>query len=282
MMRKIYAGAAKPEAGGGGGSSTKYGASIDNFLGDVDANGVLQAPSGEATNLVFTGVKGIGSGLLNEKFYRVMNIASVSFPDLESVTESNALAKCFCPTENANLTADSLLTSISFPKLASVTGSQAFSYCFARNKNLKSVTFPALTTINGNRTFEYIFSKSGIESVSFPELTTVGSYQAMSFAFHMCKSISTITFPKLNSLTDMCFQSCFQWSTVSSVSFPALTSTSFGGGIQTYFNSMLQGVTGCTVHFPSNLQSVIGSWSDVTAGFGGTNTTVLFDLPATE
>ena len=44
---------------------------------------------------------------------------------------------------------------------------------------------------------------------------------------------------------------------------------------------MLQGVTGCTVHFPSNLQSVIGSWSDVTAGFGGTNTTVLYDLPAT-
>ena len=44
---------------------------------------------------------------------------------------------------------------------------------------------------------------------------------------------------------------------------------------------MLQGVSGCTVHFPSNLQSVIGSWSDVTNGFGGTNTTVLFDLPST-
>lgn len=25
-----------------------------------------------------------------------------------------------------------------------------------------------------------------------------------------------------------------------------------------------------------------GAWTDVTAGFGGTNTTVLFDLPATE
>ena len=44
---------------------------------------------------------------------------------------------------------------------------------------------------------------------------------------------------------------------------------------------MLSGVTGCTVHFPSNLESVIGSWSDVTDGFDGTNTTVLFDLPAT-
>ena len=44
---------------------------------------------------------------------------------------------------------------------------------------------------------------------------------------------------------------------------------------------MLDGVTGCTVHFPSNIQSVIGSWASVTSGFGGTNTTVLFDLPAT-
>lgn len=34
----------------------KYGATISNFLGDVDANGVLQAPTWN-TDLVFTGVK---------------------------------------------------------------------------------------------------------------------------------------------------------------------------------------------------------------------------------
>jgi len=45
---------------------------------------------------------------------------------------------------------------------------------------------------------------------------------------------------------------------------------------------MLSGCSNVTVHFPSNLQSVIGSWYDVQNGFGGTNTTVLFDLPATE
>ena len=44
---------------------------------------------------------------------------------------------------------------------------------------------------------------------------------------------------------------------------------------------MLNGVTGCTVHFPSNLKSLMMYWSDVTRGFGGTNTIVLFDLPAT-
>ena len=73
---------------------------------------------------------------------------------------------------------------------------------------------------------------------------------------------------------------------ITSISFPSLSSTSFPGSgssstFKNFFNDMLSGVTGCVVHFPSNLQSVIGSWPDVTAGFGGTNTTVLFDLPAT-
>ena len=72
----------------------------------------------------------------------------------------------------------------------------------------------------------------------------------------------------------------FANTSISNLSLPALKSTSFGS-YTNQFDYMLKGVTGCTVHFPSNLQSVIGSWSSVTSGFGGTNTTVLFDLPAT-
>lgn len=72
----------------------------------------------------------------------------------------------------------------------------------------------------------------------------------------------------------------FAYTAVTTLSFPSLNSNSFGS-YTNQFNNMLRGVTGCTVHFPSNLQSVIGSWASVTSGFGGTNTTVLFDLPAT-
>ena len=74
------------------------------------------------------------------------------------------------------------------------------------------------------------------------------------------------------------FQDC---SSLTTLSFPSLTSNSFGAYTD-QFQYMLSGCSGVTVHFPSNLQSVIGYWSDVIAGFGGTNTTVLFDLPATE
>ena len=72
----------------------------------------------------------------------------------------------------------------------------------------------------------------------------------------------------------------FAGTSITTVSLPALKSTSFGSATN-QFDYMLKNVTGCTVHFPSNLQSVIGSWTSVTSGFGGTNTTVLFDLPAT-
>ena len=71
-----------------------------------------------------------------------------------------------------------------------------------------------------------------------------------------------------------------EYKTLASIFFPSLNSNFFGS-YTNQFKGIPQGVTGCTVHFPSNLQSVIGSWFDVTAGFGGTNTTVLFDLPAT-
>ena len=65
---------------------------------------------------------------------------------------------------------------------------------------------------------------------------------------------------------------------------PSLSELSFNSlqtATETSFNNMLLNNSNVTVHFPSNLQSTMSSWSDVLAGFGGTNTTILFDLPAT-
>jgi hypothetical protein len=99
------------------------------------------------------------------------------------------------------------------------------------------------------------FGCTGLTSIDLSSLTIVSGGQAMNFAFQGCSLLQTLSFPSLNS-------------------------NSFGSNTN-QFNNMLSGVKGCTVHFPSNLQSVIGSWTSVTSGFGGTNTTVLFDLPAT-
>ena len=123
-----------------------------------------------------------------------------------------------------------------------------------------------------------------LEKVLFPNATTLS---LKSGCFKGCTSLHTFYAPKLKTLptqalsgtssTGGAFSGC---TSLTTLSFPALTSTSFGS-YTNQFDNMLKGVTGCTVHFPSNLQSVIGSWTSVTNGFTGTNTTVLFDLPAT-
>ena len=155
-------------------------------------------------------------------------------------------------------------------------------YFMFSNSTITGISCPVLTSVTGNYAMAYIASDSQVSMFNFPLLQTVGS-TAFSRAFANCTNLTTGVFPALNSIKSSgvfsnTFAGCVN---LASLSFPALKSNSFGS-YTNQFNNMLSGVTGCTVHFPSNLQSVIGSWSDVQNGFGGTNTTVLFDLPQTE
>lgn len=141
-------------------------------------------------------------------------------------------------------------------------------------------TMPNDITIIGNMQYVFAFCDT-ITTMSFNNVTTINSSGCMRI-FDRSTSIQTVTFPSLDSITgnQIFSYAFFNCSTISSISFPALKSTSFGSNTS-QFSSMLMGCSDVTVHFPSNLQSVIGSWSDVSYGFDGTNTTILFDLPAT-
>ena len=144
----------------------------------------------------------------------------------------------------------------SLPSNATNLGNYALSLAFQDCTGLTNIDLSSLTTVSGDYALNNAFyGCTALTSVDLSSLTTVSGSYALSAAFYFC-------------------------SLLQSLSFPSLTSTSFGS-YTNQFNYMLSGVTGCTVHFPSNLQSVIGSWSSVTSGFGGTNTTVLFDLTAT-
>jgi len=100
------------------------------------------------------------------------------------------------------------------------------------------------------------YGSTGLEDVDFTGLENITGEKALQRAFANCVNLTDIRFPNLKS--------------------------TFAGSNTDQFNEMLLGVTGCSVHFPSNLESVIDTWTDVVAGFGGTSTTVLFDLEATE
>ena len=251
----------------------KFGATIDDMVGEIDANGKLLTPT-STFNLNFAGVDNVAENGLRYK-YAFLNVNAVSFPDLTQVTGFRALNYTFYATT---------LSSISFPKLTSVSANYAMSYCLSSITTPFTVDLSKLVSITASYGLDYFCQNAtGLISLDLSSLETVSGSAAMRSCFYGCTGITTFTFPKLKTLTssnalNQCFRLCTNLQTLY---FPALTSTSFGSANTNQFGNMVQGVTGCTVHFPSNLQSVIGSWSDVTAGFGGTNTTILYDLTAT-
>ena len=105
--------------------------------------------------------------------------------------------------------------------------------------------------------------------------------------FADCTGLTTVTFDLLTTITaNSCCQNMFNGCTnLASIYFPALKSTSFGSRVN-QISTLINRVSGCTIHFPSNLDPESGSTviSKMTGypNFGGTNTVLAFDLPATE
>jgi len=265
---------------GGGGSSTKYGVSMDSILGDVDANGVLQQPS-VSGSLVFTGVQDIAVDAMYYRFYSNPTITSVSFPDLTTISGSSGLSYAFsyCPTlASVNLSSlttvsglnglsqsfrNTALTSVNLSSLTTISGNSGLSSAFSNCASLASVDLSSLTTISGSNGLSSAFQSTALTSVNLSSLTTVSGSTAMNGTFYSCKNLSTL-------------------------SFPALTTTSFGSYTNQFsnmFNSSTgstSSTSGLTVHFPSNLQATIQGL-DGYPTFGGSASliTLAFDLTAT-
>lgn len=211
---------------------------------EISVNGVFQMPSGSFAFSLPSTVTDVGAHVLQYAFYDCASLTSVNFSSLTTVSGNNAFSNAFFRCTG--------LTSLSFPSLTTVSSNYAFSNaCFGCTFAL--VDFSSLVTVSGINAFGSAFqSCNNLTSVNFSSLTTVSGSSAFSSAFKDCTGLT-------------------------SLSFPALTTSSFGSNTN-QFDGMLSGVTGCTVHFPAAIQSTIGNWASVQNGFGGTNTTVLFDL----
>lgn len=151
-------------------------------------------------------------------------------------------------------------------------------------QNVTGVNLSSLKAVQTVSGCSQMFSHcSGITNIDLSSLEELSGTQCCKNMFNTCSALTSVTFNSLKTVTgtNACQGMFANCTGLTSLSFPALTSTSFGSKTN-QFNTMLTGCSNVTVHFPSNIQSVIGSWSDVTAGFSGTNTTILYDLPATE
>lgn len=155
--------------------------------------------------------------------------------------------------------------------------------CMFRGTGLTSASMPKLEYIDEEQCCEEMFANClGLTSFSMPNVVNIGIYDssnACCWKMFANTALSTFKFESVNvikgqNILQRAFMGC---SSLQSLWFYALNTSSFGSGTS-QFNNMLENCTNVTVHFPIVVQSVIGSWSDVTGGFGGTNTTVLFDI----
>lgn len=225
----------------------------------------------------FTGMTDVDSYLLSRLYSNNATISGVI--DMSSLKKVSGDNSCYYMFENCIGLTEAYISS-----LTTVSGYSACYGMFFKCEGLTQADMSSLTTVSGYNGCCSMFQGCvNLTILKLSALTTVNNFSALDSMCSDCRALTNMSFPALNALTGYnSLRSAFRRCTsLISLSFAALTSTSFGS-YTNQFSNMLEGVTGCTVHFPSNLQSVIGSWADVIAGFGGTNTTVLFDLPATE
>lgn len=241
---------------------------------EVTAQGVYRTPSESFTFSLPNNVITLGDYALSYAFSG-SGLTSADLSSLTTINGRRALEGAFEACYS--------LVSVDLGSLTSVNGSYALSDAFA-NSVLASVDLSSLTTISGSYAFSgaFLMDSSRLTSIDLSSLTTISGNYVFRDAFNFCGNLTSVDLSSLTTINgSYTFYGAFDTCTsLTTLSFPALTSTSFGS-YTNQFDEMLRSVMGCTVHFPSNLQSVIGSWSSVTNGFGGTNTTVLFDLPAT-
>lgn len=158
---------------------------------------------------------------------------------------------------------DAYVGNISLDGIKTISTSGAL--CYALNASVGTsrptarkisgtIAFPDLENVTGGNALYYMCSSQNqLTAAYFPKLQSVSGNNAMSYMFSSATNIAHIYFNAL---------------------MAGSATTSIGR-----MSNMLRSVTGCTVHFPSNLQSVISSEANITAGFGGTNTVILYDLP---
>lgn len=231
-------------------SFSAFAANNQNFTADVDFSSLPSVSS----NYCFNGA-----------FYN-SKVNSVNFANLKTISGQNSFYNAFTYCHN--------LTSFNFDSLETIDfsgGSGEFYQTFMGCNALTTISFPNLVNVSS---MKYCFvGCSNVTNVYMPNLYKIGS-NGFNRAFSGCVNITNIAFNSLYNIYYDGLHSTFNGcSNLTELRFPALSQA-----WDNSFDSMLAGCTGVTVHFPAAMQSTMSGWGSVTGGFGGTNTTVLFDL----
>lgn len=242
-------------------AKTKYGLSIDNFLGDV-VDGTLSAAKGGAIVLDLTGITTIGSSALGYKFYRTNADVTVIAPNVTEVRDSGF--------ESAFLGAASYTAR--FDNLESITAAYAFKDSFAGGvytNPVFDVVFPRLKRINANYAFHGCFDGDVDLGNIFPALEEIqGGMIFSSFLTeysHTLAKVKKIVGPTSKTSAPL----RMSYSGTVHISLPSATELS---GYVCYTTSSAK----CALHFAAANQAVIEACTGYSYKFGATE--IYFDL----
>ena len=284
-------------------NKNKFGITIDNLIGNVDANGVLGAPA-TLGSITLTGVRVVPTRTFDVMFWGAVFQPNSTFsaPDLMEVqgdtgdlAERGAFTDAFHGTTN--------LTTISMPNLTTIGEFGLDSACkysdvsafnFASLQSVSSyglystfesskvvnASFPSLKTVYSRGCQGIFYGDTVLESASFPELEEVGNYGFYN-AFTGCSALSSLTFSKLKTIGNYGFSAAFRGGTSSlqTLSFPALETVGayvFGNSNSSLAFTATSGIT--EIHFPAAIQSDIEALYGYANKFGAPNATIYFDL----
>lgn len=247
---------------GGGAPATKFGVSVDNLLGDVDENGVLQKPT-ELVTMDLTGVKSFAGAPF--RYFAPENQKSVEIllaPDLESIDYSYCFDNAFYY--------NSFIKQVTLG-CKKITGGNVFNYAFRGSPNVV-VDFPNLKVVSGQSVFYNAFRgiKETDVSKMFPVLEEISGDTAFQTFIDM-PSDKIITFPSLIKITG---------ATASySATFYGLSSPKFYLPKCTTLVSKYIFPTSTTeIHFAAENQAAIEASENYATKWGATNASIIFDL----
>lgn len=215
------------------------------------------------TNIGFSGtypdnLQYSGSNFFRSVFYGCTGLTTVDLSSLEYLTGPNGYIFQNCTD----------LVSVEMSKLKLIWGvgsssstAGAAANMFASCTSLTSVSLKSLEMIYGPYT--------GGSSYR-------GYRPTAANMFYGCTSLVSQKFESLKLVHQ--YAGCYMFASCTSLQDLWFYAFDPSQSSNLAFTYMLSSCTNVTVHFPMAAQSSMESWADVTGGFGGTNTTVLFDL----
>lgn len=243
--------------GGGGGGLFNY---------DLDESGAAITPRHFK---VGDDITALGSRIFSELFYTRGSIAVPTIIDLNNVTRLGEYAlynMCKTSTYRPDATVEFRAKNLE------EVGDRGMGYAFNGCTTLEKVDMSKTRLIGTSGAYQAFYKCSNLVDVNLSSLERVES-QGLYEAFYKCTLLESVRFDSLEHVSREGLSSCFSSCTnLKHVYFPSLTSLG-----NWPFSSMLSGVTGCTLHFKADAESIVKSSSGY-PNFSGTNTTVLFDL----